>query len=313
MSNLPWIEKYRPKKIDDIIDSSYKIQTIKNLIENNEMPHLLLYGLPGCGKTTMALAIARLLYGESYRSYILELNASDDRGIEIVRTLIPEYAKIKSDKIKFIILDEADAMTTEAQGALRRVIEIYSKNCRFCIICNNIYSILPGIQSRCTLLRFNILDDDNMKTRIEEISKNENVNIDTSGIYALIKSNKDFRQMLNVLQCLSCLYKDKIISEKDVYEFTGYISNESVKELICFIKEHNFKESYDYLNSKIKENLWNVLVLVENMSEMIIYDSSIKDEEKTKIIDVFSKIENRLTHGKNNIIHICMIVSAFKQ
>lgn len=313
MSNLPWIEKYRPKKIDDIIDSSYKIQTIKNLIENNEMPHLLLYGLPGCGKTTMALAIARLLYGESYRSYILELNASDDRGIEIVRTLIPEYAKIKSDKIKFIILDEADAMTTEAQGALRRVIEIYSKNCRFCIICNNIYSILPGIQSRCTLLRFNVLDDDNMKTRIEEIAKNENVNIDTRGIYALIKSNKDFRQMLNVLQCLSSLYKDKIISEKDVYEFTGYIPNESVKELICFIKQHNFKESYDYLNSKIKENLWNVLVLVENMSEIIIEDNSIKDEEKTKIIDVFSKIENRLTHGKNNIIHICMIVSAFKQ
>ncbi len=123
-------------------------------------------------KTTMALAIARLLYGESYRSYILELNASDDRGIEIVRTLIPEYAKIKSDKIKFIILDEADAMTTEAQGALRRVIEIYSKNCRFCIISNNIlFHIAWHTITLYSFLRFNVLDDDNMKTRIEEMAK----------------------------------------------------------------------------------------------------------------------------------------------
>lgn len=312
MSNLPWIEKYRPKHIDDIIDSSYKTNTLKNLIKNDELPHLLLYGMPGCGKTTMAIAIARLLYGENFRSYILELNASDDRGIEIVRNVIPEYAKTKSDKIKFIILDEADAMTTEAQGALRRVIEIYSKNCRFCIICNNIHSVLPGIQSRCTLMRFNALNNENMVARLEEIAAKENVNIETEGINAIIETSKDFRQMLNVFQCLSSLYTNKMITQELVYEFTGYVPETTVKKVIAFLQNNSLQEGYEYLQTNIKQNLWNILTLIEAMTPLIINDVNISIEQKTHIIEVFSKIENRLTTGKNNVIHVAMLAAAFK-
>lgn len=312
MSNLPWIEKYRPKHIDDIIDSSYKTQTLKNLIKNDELPHLLLYGMPGCGKTTMAIAIARLLYGENFRSYVLELNASDDRGIEIVRNVIPEYAKTKSDKIKFIILDEADAMTTEAQGALRRVIEIYSKNCRFCIICNNIHSILPGIQSRCTLMRFNALNNENMTSRLQEIATKENVTIEKECIDAIIESSKDFRQMLNVFQCLASLYYNQEITREIVYEFTGHVSEETVKSVITFLKNNTLQDGFDYLQKNIKQNLWNILTLIEAMTNIVIKSEDMSIEQKTHIIDVFSKIENRITTGKNSIIIIAMIAAAFK-
>lgn len=312
MSNLPWIEKYRPKHIDDIIDSSYKTHTLKNLVKNDELPHLLLYGMPGCGKTTMAIAIARLLYGENFKSYVLELNASDDRGIEIVRNVIPEYAKTKSDKIKFIILDEADAMTTEAQSALRRVIEIYSKNCRFCIICNNIHSVLPGIQSRCTLMRFNALNNENMSARLQEIATKENVKIEKDGINAIIESSKDFRQMLNVFQCVSSLYNNEKITREIVYEFTGYLPESTIKNVINFLQNNNFETGFDYLQKNIKQNLWNILALIEAMTPLIVNDKDIPIKQKTHIIDVFSKIENRLSTGKNGVIYIAMIVSAFK-
>lgn len=312
MSNLPWIEKYRPKHIDEIIDSSYKTHTLKNLVKNDELPHLLLYGMPGCGKTTMAIAIARLLYGDNFKSYVLELNASDDRGIEIVRNIIPEYAKTKSDKIKFIILDEADAMTTEAQSALRRVIEIYSKNCRFCIICNNIHSVLPGIQSRCTLMRFNALNNENMSTRLEEIATKENVKIEKEGINAIIESSKDFRQMLNVFQCLASLYNNEEITREIVYEFTGYLPDSTVKNVITFLQNNTFETGFDYLQKNIKQNLWNILALIEAMTPLVVNDKDIPIKQKTHIIDVFSKIENRLTTGKNGVIYIAMVVSAFK-
>jgi len=312
MSNLPWIEKYRPKHIDDIIDSSYKTHTLKNLVKNDELPHLLLYGMPGCGKTTMAIAIARLLYGENFKSYILELNASDDRGIEIVRNVIPEYAKTKSDKIKFIILDEADAMTTEAQSALRRVIEIYSKNCRFCIICNNIHSVLPGIQSRCTLMRFNALNNENMSLRLQEIAEKEKVTIEREGIDAIIESSKDFRQMLNVFQCLASLYSNEKITREIVYEFTGYLPETTVKNVITFLQNNSFETGFDYLQKNIKQNLWNILALIEAMTPLIVNDKDISTKQKVHIIDVFSKIENRLSTGKNGVIYIAMVVSAFK-
>ena len=168
MFNLPWIEKYRPKNMDEIIDHQLKIQTLRNLMHRNELTHLLFYGAPGLGKTSLALSLARELYGDDYRMYILELNASDERGIDVVRNKIPHFIQSRSDRIKMVILDEADAMTSEAQNAIRRVMENAIRTSRFVLICNNIKKIIPELQSRCVKMRFAPLDATKIHQRLNQ-------------------------------------------------------------------------------------------------------------------------------------------------
>ncbi|KAK8791861.1 hypothetical protein WA158_005238 [Blastocystis sp. Blastoise] len=153
VQGLPWVEKYRPTEFEEIVSHDDILSTINKLIENKKLPHLLFHGPPGTGKTTTILACARKMYGSNYKSMTLELNASDDRGIDVVRDQIKNFAgtqKLFSSGVKLIILDEADNMTNVAQFALRRIIEKYSQNTRFCLICNYVSNIIPALQSRCT-------------------------------------------------------------------------------------------------------------------------------------------------------------------
>lgn len=182
---LPWVEKYRPATLDDLVSHKDITSTIQNFIEKNRLPHLLFYGPPGTGKTSTILAMARKIYGPQFRNSVLELNASDERGIDVVREQIKSFASTKSvfsssvqpagnhGGFKLIVLDEADAMTQAAQGALRRVIEQYTKNVRFCIICNYVNKIIPAIQSRCTRFRFNPLELDQVEDRLNHVIENE--------------------------------------------------------------------------------------------------------------------------------------------
>ncbi|CAG8609600.1 12556_t:CDS:2, partial [Acaulospora morrowiae] len=174
--NLPWIEKYRPKTLEELVSHEEITSTIERFIENNRVPHLLFYGPPGTGKTTTILAFARKLYGQNWRNMTMELNASDDRGIDVVREEIKTYAsmgRIFSTGFKLIILDEADSMTSSAQNALRRIIEKYTNNVRFCIICNYISKIIPAIQSRCTKFRFSPIGEEQVNSRLEYIIQSE--------------------------------------------------------------------------------------------------------------------------------------------
>lgn len=172
----PWVEKYRPSSLDDLIAHQEIISTLNRLINAQKLPHLLFYGPPGTGKTSMIIAIARRLYGKNYGSMVLELNASDDRGIDVVRNQIKEFAgtkKLFSQGVKLIILDEADSMTNDAQFSLRRVIEKYTKNARFCLICNYVSKIIPALQSRCTRFRFAPLDESQVSGRVKHIAELE--------------------------------------------------------------------------------------------------------------------------------------------
>lgn len=214
--NLPWVEKYRPNTLADVSGHQDILATINKFVDSNRLPHLLLYGPPGTGKTSTVLALARRIYGnKNMRQMVLELNASDDRGIEVVREQIKTFSSTKQifagsfDKsaqegvgsFKLIILDEADAMTSTAQMALRRIMEKYTANTRFCIIANYTHKLSPALLSRCTRFRFSPLKDEDIRRLVDKVIDEEGVNIAPEAVDDLVRLAKgDMRRALNVLQ-----------------------------------------------------------------------------------------------------------------
>ncbi|CAL3966808.1 unnamed protein product [Diplocarpon coronariae] len=213
--SLPWVEKYRPDTLEDVSGHQDILATINKFIETNRLPHLLLYGPPGTGKTSTILALARKIYGsKNMRQMVLELNASDDRGIEVVREQIKTFASTKQiftmsktsapasmPTYKLIILDEADAMTSTAQMALRRIMEKYTANTRFCIIANYTHKLSPALLSRCTRFRFSPLKEGDIRLLVDKVITEENVHISASAADSLVELSKgDMRRALNVLQ-----------------------------------------------------------------------------------------------------------------
>ncbi|KAJ9625961.1 Subunit of heteropentameric Replication factor C (RF-C) [Knufia peltigerae] len=217
--NLPWVEKYRPNTLDDVSGHQDILATINRFIEHNRLPHLLLYGPPGTGKTSTILALARQIYGaKNMRQMVLELNASDDRGIDVVREQIKTFASTKQifststqqsstaakfglGAFKLIILDEADAMTSTAQMALRRIMEKYTANTRFCIIANYTHKLSPALLSRCTRFRFSPLKEPDIRRLVDLVISQEHINIAPEAVDSLVRLSKgDMRRALNVLQ-----------------------------------------------------------------------------------------------------------------
>ncbi|KAL9128755.1 MAG: hypothetical protein Q9217_002634 [Psora testacea] len=214
--SLPWVEKYRPDTLDDVSGHQDILATINKFVESNRLPHLLLYGPPGTGKTSTVLALARRIYGnKDMQQMVLELNASDDRGIDVVREQIKTFASTKQiftsapkagdapslGSFKLIILDEADAMTAVAQMALRRIMEKYTINTRFCIIANYTHKLSPALLSRCTRFRFSPLKEADIRQLVDLVIEKEDVKIQLDAIDSLVRLSKgDMRRALNVLQ-----------------------------------------------------------------------------------------------------------------
>ncbi|KAI9814050.1 MAG: hypothetical protein M1827_003514 [Pycnora praestabilis] len=214
--SLPWVEKYRPDTLDDVSGHQDILATINKFVDSNRLPHLLLYGPPGTGKTSTILALARRIYGnKNMRQMVLELNASDDRGIDVVREQIKTFASTKQifsaaprqgdmpslGTYKLIILDEADAMTSTAQMALRRIMEKYTANTRFCIIANYTHKLSPALLSRCTRFRFSPLKEVDIRGLVDYVIEKEEVHITGDAVESLVRLSKgDMRRALNVLQ-----------------------------------------------------------------------------------------------------------------
>jgi replication factor C subunit 3/5 len=255
--NQLWIEQYRPLKFDDIIGQENNIKILSTLIENNSLPHLLLYGKSGTGKTSTIISLVNKLYGDSKTFMLLTLDASDDRGINSVREEIKGFAEKKTlyDKgIKLIILDEADSMTFDAQFALRRIIEKYSNNTRFCLICNYNNKIIPALRVRCLNLKFNSIDQKSMQAKLNFIIKKKNIRIKNDSLDIIIDySNGDLRKAINFLQNVSL--QNKNITKKLCMENIGLPSNTVLNKFFNYIID--VKKDYNYLINFISKHFKN--------------------------------------------------------
>lgn len=252
---LPWIEKYRPKTLDNLISHKNVVQSLRLFISNNNMPNLLLYGPPGTGKTSAALTCAKELYGDTVNHMMMELNASDDRGINVVRTKIKAFASsnnfIFTDKFKLIILDETDAMTSDAQAILRKIIDKYINNARFILICNYIQNINPALKSRCAQLRFPSLSITDINHKINEIASIEKFNIDSNAINVLYNiTNGDMRKIINHLQYFVMIKKN--ISYADLIDVLSYPTILVITDIIKIVLNNSFKDSF-YKIQEIKD------------------------------------------------------------
>jgi len=297
-SQQAWVEKYRPKKIAEISHQHETITSINNVIVTKNIPHFLFYGPSGTGKTSTILATILQLHNSGLIDSVLELNASSERGINVVRTKIKNFAQrsISKDKLKFIILDEADTMTIDAQTALRRCMEQYSSHTRFCIICNYISSIIDPIISRCAIYRFKEIPIDKVKSKLLDISEKENCKLSSRILEEIIKnSNGDMRKAINLLE-MSSYFND-----------TSFIISEIPSNIIDKIITIGLTQSHIKLNNLVSEiisygyDARKVLQLYMNT----LITCPISETMISKIVSEIAISENLLVRGNDEYIELC--------
>lgn len=316
-NNLPWIEKYRPNKLDDIISHDYIIKTLDNFVKDNMIPHTLFYGPPGTGKTSTILSLSYKLYGKYSKQMVIHLNASDERGIDVVRNRIKDFVTTKplflpteiKNKHKIVILDEADSMTEEAQLALRQIIVNFTKNARFCIICNYIGKIITPLQSRFTKFRFSPLKKENIFEKIEEIEKKENIQITQNGKNAIYQlSNGDLRKFINILQAVFLSYKT--VTLNNVYKCTGKPLPQTISTIISKLLNNNIKNNYLFLNKVIHENGISLVDLIHYIYKKI-FLLSLNNNQLSYLFYKLSEMEFNLSENSNIPVNIIQLITIF--
>lgn len=270
---LPWVEKYRPAHINDIISNNENIKVLLNMLHNGALPHLLLHGKSGTGKTSLILTLSKQIYGNNINLMVMKLDASDDRGINTVRDEIKGFAKKKNmfnNGIKLIILDEVDSMTFDAQFALRKIIEKYSMSTRFCLICNYENKIIPAIRSRCANFRFNPIPTKQIFNVLEKICINEKLNYNEESLVVIGTLCKgDLRKSINLLQSITMKSSD--ITVNSCYESAGLPSIKDINILFDYLinSKYTFEETYNQFYNIIKINGFSLSIILKEITILL--------------------------------------------
>ena len=304
-----WVEKYRPMKLSSIINQKEVIGSLKSLLKNiAEMPHLMFSGSAGVGKTTTALCLAREILGDYWKDYTLELNASDERGISMVRDRVKKFARFAGldTKIPFklIILDEADEMTADAQTALRRIIEDTAGYCRFIMIANNISKIIEPLQSRCAVFKFTRIHEDDIISHLEEICKKEKIKFDKNGLETIHNySEGDMRHAINILQATASL---GIVNESNVKTASGLTKTNDVGGILNLAIAGKLSDARNKMIELIKVYGMSEYDFLKYLNE---YAYKIKTTHLSEILESIAKYDYRLIIGANPEIQLSALLA----
>ena len=299
-----WTEKYRPKKLDEVVGQEHVVNRLKAFVREGTIPNMLFAGPAGVGKTTCAIALARELYGENWRQNFMETNASDERGINVVRGKIKDFARTKpiGAGFKIIFLDESDALTPEAQQALRRTMEKYASTTRFILSCNYSSKIIPPIQSRCAIFRFKPIEKEKMKSHLRKIGQQESIEITEDGLDAVVRvAEGDMRQAINILQAVGITSKK--LTDEAVYEVAASLKPEETKEILRLSLEGKFVQARERLiNLMINRGLSGLDVIKAIHREIL--SMEIDDRKKAFLIDKLGEYEFRIVEGGTEDLQI---------
>jgi replication factor C subunit 2/4 len=329
---IPWVEKYRPKNSNEILLEPFIKQKIKKILETKSIPNMIITGEPGTGKTSTILFLAKQIYGDRYSENVLELNASDDRGLSIINNTIYPFCKKKTSCIsinskpnekypahKLVILDEADSITPKAQNLLSNIISEFRKNTRIVFICNDCTQIIESIQSRCMIVKYPRINSDNLYYKIEFICKNEKIPYNENGINTLLfVSDQDIRQSINNLECI--YYSFGKLDEDTVYKLIDKPKPYYISQIIASCYANNYNHTIQIVKSLYNKGytpndilLTFMKYLFENLNDYTTdsnpEDFNIKDETKLKIYEIISLSYIRVNGGIDTLLQLCGCIS----
>ena len=305
-----WSEKYRPLKLDDVVNQTHIVDRLKSFVKNKTIPHMIFAGPPGTGKTCCAIAIARELFGENWRQNFQETNASDMRGIDVIRTRIKNFSRTKpiGSSFKIIFLDEGDALTSDAQNALRRLMEMYADVTRFIISCNYSSNLIAPIQSRAAVFRFKFLSKENVSEYLERIIKGEKVKIDKEALEAIYDiSEGDMRKATNILQASAAMKKK--VTKDIIYEVAAQAEPEEVKKMINLSLKGKFMDARDILKDLLLKRGISGQDIIKQISSQI-YKLDVSDTAKACLIEKVGDFEFRMQTG-NEMIQLEALLAQF--